>query len=217
MSHALDTLCPQGWTRFLLAPSLRIAGRISPMKLRRALVLDTRLVLLGAFAILASCSDGSAMSEAQVKEVRTQVEGALVNAYDLSKPGVLERMLSLYPKTGRVVSTSVGRVITSRDSLEGGIRYFNENVVANMQGARWIWDAMFVDVLSPTSAVVTASYHIPHKTPRGQDHVIAGAMTAVFVKRDGQWAIIQEHLSDVPPAPDAPSMEPMPASTKKSP
>ena len=157
------------------------------------------------------------MSEAQVKDVRTHVESALVSAYDLSKPGVELRMLSLYPTTGRVVSTSVGRVVASRDSLEGGIRYFNENVVANMRGARWIWDAMFVDVLSPTSAVVTASYHIPHKTPRNQDHVIAGAITAVFAKRDGKWVIIQEHLSDVPATPDEPSMAPAPAPTKKSP
>lgn len=157
------------------------------------------------------------MSEAQVKDVRTQVEGVLVSAYDLSKPNVMQRMMSLYPKTGRIVSTSVGRVVTSRDSLESGIKYFSENVVANMRGAHWIWDAMFVDVLSPTSAVVTASYHIPHKTPRNQDHVIAGAITAVFAKRDGKWVIIQEHLSDVPAAPDEPSMAPAPAPAKKLP
>lgn len=155
------------------------------------------------------------MSEAQKKDVRTQVEAALVNAYDLSKPDVTQRMLSLYPKSGRVVSTSVGRVTTSRDTLEAGIRYFWENVGSNMRGARWIWDAMYVDVLSPTSVVVTGSYHIPHKTPRNQDHVIGGAITAVFAKRDGNWSIIQEHLSDVPPAPNEPSMEPAPPSAKK--
>jgi hypothetical protein len=176
------------------------------------------LPAIGALVTLGACDRGGvAMSEAQVKEVRTKVESALVSAYDLSKPDVMRRMLSLYPKTGRVVSTSVGRVVTSRDSLESGIRYFNENIVANMQGARWIWDAMFVDVLSPASAVVTASYHIPHKTPRGQDHVIAGAITVVFALREGKWVIIQEHLSDVPPAPDEPSMAPAPASAKKTP
>jgi hypothetical protein len=31
----------------------------------------------------------------------------------------------------------------------------------------------------------------------GMNHVIAGAWTAVFQKRDGQWVIVQEHLSDV--------------------
>ena len=194
------------------APDTEIAGKISPMNRRLSAI---GLSAFSALLALGACGDGSQMSEAQVKDVRTQVEAALVNAYDLTKPGLEQRMMALYSQSGRVVSTSAGHVVSSRDTLAAGIRYFNENVVANMHDGRWIWDAMFVDVLSPTSAVVTASYRIPHKTPRNQDHLIAGAMTAVFARRDGQWVIIQEHLSDVPPAPDAPSMEPMPASTKK--
>jgi hypothetical protein len=55
-------------------------------------------------------------------------------------------------------------------------------------------------VLSPDAAVMTATYRVPHLTPRNQPHVIAGAWTAVFVRRDGRWMIVQEHLSDVPPA-----------------
>lgn len=157
------------------------------------------------------------MSESQIAEVRGQVQAALRLAYDLSKPGAAERMLSMYPQSGRVVSATAGRVVTSRDTLEAGIRYFWQNVGVNMRGARWIWDAMYVDVLSPTSAVVTGAYRIPHKTPRNEDHVIAGAITAVFAKRDGKWIIIQEHLSDVPDTPDAPTMAPAPAQARKSP
>jgi hypothetical protein len=37
----------------------------------------------------------------------------------------------------------------------------------------------------------------------GAPHVIGGAWTAVFARRDGRWAIVQEHLSDVPAAVDA--------------
>jgi len=148
------------------------------------------------------------MSEGQVSAVRTELETALREAYDLNKPDVSKRMLALYPATGRVVSASAGRITTSRDTLEAGIRYFWENVGVNMRGAKWIWDSLYVDVLSPTVAVVTGSYHIPHKTPRNQDHTIAGAMTAVFAKREGKWVIVQEHLSDLPEAPGAPSMEP---------
>ncbi|MEK7402439.1 MAG: nuclear transport factor 2 family protein [Gemmatimonadota bacterium] len=163
-----------------------------------------------------ACSDDDddhrlAMSPSQVAELRGQVETALRAAYDLSKPDVEKRMLALYPDSGRVVSASAGRVTTSRDTLEAGIRYFWRNVGVNMRGPQWIWDAIHVDVLSSTYAVVTGSYHIPHKTPRNLDHVIAGAMTAVFAKRDGKWVIIQEHLSDVPAQPNDPSMEPVPA------
>ena len=157
------------------------------------------------------------MTEAQVAGVRSEVEAALRDAYDLSHKDVEQRMLSLYPASGRVVSTSVGHVTISRDTLTAGIRYFWENVGVNMRGPRWIWDAMYVDVLSPTSAVITGAYHIPHKTPRNEDHVIAGAMTAVFAKRDGKWIIIQEHLSDVPQPLDAPSMEPAPVNPPKRP
>jgi hypothetical protein len=52
-------------------------------------------------------------------------------------------------------------------------------------------------VLTRNSAVVTATYHVPHLTPRGEPHTIAGAMTEVFVRRDGRWSVVQEHLSDL--------------------
>lgn len=125
------------------------------------------------------------------------------DAYDLSKPQVLDRMLELYPRSGRIVSASGGSVITSRDSLESGIRYFWNNVGVNMREPRWVWGRFYVDVLSPTSAVVTATYTIPHRNPRNEPHTLGGAMTAVFVKRDGRWVIIQEHLSDLPQGQDS--------------
>jgi hypothetical protein len=56
---------------------------------------------------------------------------------------------------------------------------------------------MHVEVLSRDAATLTTSYRVPHLTPKGEPHVIAGAWTAVFVRRGGRWVIIQEHLSDV--------------------
>ena len=155
------------------------------------------------------------MSDTDVAQIRREVAGALAGAYDLSKPDVEQRMLSLYGDTGRLVSASAGRVTTSHDTVAAGIRYFWRAVGVNMKNPKWIWDSSYVDVISPTAAVVTASYHIPHKTPRDQDHVIAGAMTALFVKRDGKWIIIQEHLSDLPQPPDAPSMAPAQSMPRK--
>jgi hypothetical protein len=49
--------------------------------------------------------------------------------------------------------------------------------------------------------VVTATYHVPHLTPRSEPHVIAGAWTAAFERRGGRWVIVQEHLSDLPQPP----------------
>lgn len=151
---------------------------------------------LAALAIACTPGGNAKPSEAQTAAIRGELEQAMRNAYDLTKPNVPERMLSLYPKSGRVVSATGGRVVTNRDSLESGIRYFWNNVGINMRDPRWVWDRFYVDVLSPTTAVVTATYSIPHRNPQNEPHVLGGAMTAVFEKRDGRWSIVQEHLSD---------------------
>jgi hypothetical protein len=167
------------------------------MRLRTAALLSFTLI---------SCSSAGGDAGPSTRErdaIRADVERAMREAYDLSKPDVVERMLSLYPKSGRVVSANSGRVSESRDSLAAGIRYFWESVGVNMREPRWVWDRFYVDVLSTNSAVVTATYHIPHKNPRNEPHVLGGAMTAVFEKRDGRWVIVQEHLSDLPQQPDS--------------
>jgi hypothetical protein len=109
-------------------------------------------------------------------------------------------MLSLYADSGRIVSATAGRVTTSRDSLAQGIHYFWRNVGVNMRQPQWIWTHTYVDVLSPTAAVFTGTYHVPHITPRGEPHDIGGAMTLVFEKQGSKWGVLQEHLSDVPAA-----------------
>ena len=135
----------------------------------------------------------------------------IVNAYDLTKPGdAVARLMSLYPDSGRVISASGGQVTTNRDSLEAGIRAFWTYVGRNMQQPKWEWGPMLVDLLAPDAAVLTTTYRVPHRTPAGDPHVIAGAWTAVFQRRGGRWVIIQEHLSDLPEALAMPGMAAMP-------
>lgn len=143
-----------------------------------------------------ACSRDSGLSAEEREAIRVEVETALRDAYDLARPGVLQRMLALYPREGSVVSAHSGRVVTSRDSLESGIRYFWEHVGVNMREPRWVWDSVFTEVLARDAAVVTASYRIPHLNPRNRPHVLGGAVTAVFRKREGRWVVVQEHLSD---------------------
>jgi ketosteroid isomerase-like protein len=142
----------------------------------------------------------SAQREAIVREIGAQFR----ETYDLSKPDVADRLLSLYPDSGRVVSATAGQMITTRDSLAEGIRYFWNNIGRNMRDPKWIWENMVVDVLAPDAAVMTATYRVPHLTPQGVPHVVAGAWTAVLVKRGGRWLIVQEHLSDAPATEVAP-------------
>jgi hypothetical protein len=169
-------------------------------------------LLLGACAPRAEAPLSAAERAAIADTLRTMV----VSAYDLTRPGDrVARMMSLYPPTGGVVSASGGRASVSRDSLAAGIRAFWEYVGQNMRDPTWTWDEWHIDVLSRDAAVVTATYHVPHLTPRGEPHTIAGAMTEVFQRRGGRWSVVQEHLSDLAAsAPDdstAAGMSSMPA------
>ena len=144
-------------------------------------------------------TDTTKLSVTQRAAIADTLRALLVHAYDLAQPGdPVTRLMSLYPAAGVVVSASGGQVSTSRDTLQAGIRAFWDNVGRNMRDPKWTWGIMHVDVLASDAAVITTTYRVPHLTPRGEPHVIAGAWTAVFQKRDGRWVIVQEHLSDAP-------------------
>ena len=162
--------------------------------------------ILGAAAIAQfACGPDSprAVSEAQRKAISDSLRHLVTNSYDLSKPDVVSRMMSLYPATGPILSASGGRVFTKRTELQTQISTFWQYVGSNMSSPKWEWTSMHFDVLAPDAAVMTATYRIPHINPQGMPHVIGGAWTALFVNRGGKWVVTQEHLSDVPAAPDS--------------
>jgi hypothetical protein len=162
--------------------------------------------LAAAMIVAAGCSrPAPSLSSSDRQAIVDSLTRQVKAAYDLSKPNVEQRLLSLYPPSGRVVSAASGQIITSRDTLAMGIQAFWNKVGVNMRQPRWIWDQMLFDVLAPDAAVMTAQYHVPHLTPRNMPHVIGGAWTAVFQKRGGRWYIIQEHLSDMPAMTDSAS------------
>lgn len=165
-------------------------------------------VLLSLIAAACTVPARERLSQGDSLAVVAELKRVLSEAYDLSRPKPYERMLSLYPGSGPVVSASGGRVQASRDSLESGIRYFWDNVGVNMRDPRWVWDTSHVAVLSPNAAVITATYHIPHRNPRNEPHVLGGAMTMVFQKRGARWLIVHEHLSDLPQGPDTSATNP---------
>ncbi|HKW12841.1 MAG TPA: DUF4440 domain-containing protein [Gemmatimonadaceae bacterium] len=147
---------------------------------------------------LAACGTRSVeLTPVQRTAIANEIDAKVRAAYDLSQPNLEQRMLSLYADTGRIVSASGGQVVASRDTLAKGIELFWKNVGANMRQPQWIWTHTYVDVLSPDAAVFTGTYRVPHLTPRGQPHEIAGAMTLVFEKRGAKWGVVQEHLSDL--------------------
>jgi len=169
-----------------------------PLRMSRSLVRPASLV---GFAIIAAACQPA--PSAQVDSARRQaiadtLTTLIRSAYDLKAANPVARFMSLYPDSGRVISASGGRVTTNRDALESGIKSFWEYVGRNMQNPTWIWGTPQVDVLSPDAAVVTTTYRIPHRTPAGEPHTVAGAWTAVFARRAGKWVIVQEHLSEIP-------------------
>jgi ketosteroid isomerase-like protein len=149
----------------------------------------------------AGCAAGSReLTPNQRRAIATEIDARVRDAYDLAKPGSEERMIALYADTGRIVSASTGRAIASRDTVIEGIKLFWKYVGANMKQPKWTWTNTYIDVLAPNAAVFTGTYRVPHLTPRGEPHEIAGAMTLVFEKRGEKWGVVQEHLSDAPPA-----------------
>jgi ketosteroid isomerase-like protein len=174
---------------------MAVASRVRRAALVAGWVLGT------SFTYSCAAADAPALTAAERSAITDTLRTLIVNAYDLSKPGdAVARLMSLYPPSGTVVSASGGQVSTSRDSIEIGLRTFWDNVGKNMRDAKWTWGEMHVDVLARDAAVVTSTYRVPHRTPRGEAHVFAGAWTAVFQRRGGRWVIVQEHLSDVPAA-----------------
>jgi ketosteroid isomerase-like protein len=156
--------------------------------------------LVGFTVIAAACqpSPSARVDPARRQAIADTLTTMIRSAYDLKAANPVARFMSLYPDSGRVISASGGRVTTNRDALESGIKSFWEYVGRNMQNPTWIWGTPQVDVLSPDAAVVTTTYRIPHRTPVGEPHTVAGAWTAVFARRAGKWVIVQEHLSEIP-------------------
>src|ERR1051325_2562408 len=166
--------------------------------MRTTMITPSRAVYAALALVLACRSQEPSATERAA--IAAEIEQEVKTAYDLSRPDVEKNFERLYADTGRIVSASGGRAIASRDTLFAGIHAFWQYVGSNMRNPTWMWDRMFVDVLSSDAAVMTATYHVPHLTPRNMPHIIGGAWTAVFRKENGRWVIVQEHLSDLPPA-----------------
>lgn len=155
-------------------------------------------VVLMLLAAVACFGPDQGVTAAQRSAAERAIRSEVTAAYDFTRPDVVGNLMALYAPSGRIVSASGGRVTTSRDSLRMGINAFWENVGRNMRDPHVQWTSMYIDVLAPDAAVMTATYRIPHIQPNGMTHVFGGAWTAAFARRGGRWSIVQEHLSDDP-------------------
>lgn len=160
----------------------------------RPLRSDLKQSLLAIVAVVAACTDGTGAAESD-QALADTLKAKIAAAYDLSRPGAIDRMTALYPDSGRVISASGGQIVVGIDSLRAGIGAFWENVGRNMRNPKWQWGDVYLDRLGPDAAVLTATWSIPHLTPMGAPHVIRGAWTAVFRRLEGRWLIVVEHLS----------------------
>src|SRR6185503_15468967 len=109
--------------------------------------------LVSGLAVVACATQ--APSTAERAAIAAEIEREVKSAYDLKNPDVVKSFLALYPDTGRIVSSSGGRVITSRDTIFQGIRDFWQYVGSNMKNPTWMWDRFLIDVLSRDAAVMT--------------------------------------------------------------
>ncbi|HEX9565645.1 MAG TPA: nuclear transport factor 2 family protein [Gemmatimonadaceae bacterium] len=155
-------------------------------------------------ALAAGCSaiagDQQPLSAAERAEITDTIRNRLVQTYVFDGQNPVPRFLSLYADTGRVVSAASGSFSITRDSVQAALTAFWLGAGQYMRDPTWTWGTWAIDVLSRDAAVVTARYTVPHWTPDGNPHVLGGAWTSVWTRRQGRWVIVQEHLSDVPRA-----------------
>lgn len=156
------------------------------------------LLLGGALPFLTACQQPEQIPPAERQAIADTLTALVSTAYDFRQPKVLERLLGLYPDSGRVISAAAGRVTTTRDTLAGELRGFWERVGRNMREPRFLLGSTYVDLITRNAAVVTLTYSIPHLTPRNTPHTVSGAWTMLWRRQGGRWRIVQEHLSDTP-------------------
>jgi ketosteroid isomerase-like protein len=161
-------------------------------------------IVLGLALVVGAGCGGSAAARpdpARDAALRDTLTAIIADAYDFSRPDVVSRLMALYPTSGPVVSAAAGRVSTTRAALQQSIGSFWQRIGQNMVGPKFVIGQRYATALGPDAAVLTITYTIPHHTPEGRPHTLGGAWTAVFVRRDGRWRIVQEHLSDLPAQP----------------
>src|SRR4051794_35264950 len=93
-----------------------------PTRAFRAIACTVAVVIIGASA----CTPRTAadMSSAEKKAIADSLKHLVVATYDLSKPDAVNRLMSLYPTQGRVISASGGVETTTRPELERAIQAF---------------------------------------------------------------------------------------------
>jgi len=153
-------------------------------------------------ALALGCSTAGApaaeLSSAERQAIADSIRTLLVDSYVFDGTDPVPRFMRLYADTGRVVSAASGGFTLARDSVQRALSTFWNTAGQYMQQPSWTWGAMSIDVLSRDAVVVTARYTVPHWTPEGRPHVLGGAWTSVWTHRPDRWAIVHEHLSDLP-------------------
>lgn len=165
---------------------------------RRAANRIVAVVLLPVLCSVAACRGADYVPAAERQAIADTLRALVARAYDFSVPDPPRQLLTLYPDSGRVISAAAGRVSTTRAALQAEITGFWQRVGQNMSAPKFEMGSSYVDVITRDAAVMTFTYSIPHRTPRGQPHTIGGAWTTLWRRQGGQWRIVQEHLSDAP-------------------
>ena len=185
-----------------MVPSAATVPDTPPVRLA-AIVRSLRAATVPCLALVGACTGASPGRPDRARDaaLRDTLTALIANAYDFSRPDVVQRLMALYPATDPVVSAAAGRVSTTRAALQQSIGSFWQRIGQNMVGPKFVIGQRYLTALGPDAAVLTLTYSIPHHTPEGLPHTLAGAWTAVFRREGGTWVIVQEHLSDVPPQP----------------
>src|SRR5438105_15257620 len=94
-----------------------------------------RSVVLSAVILTAACNQSSSdtLTPRERAAIADSLKHLVTNTYDLSKPDVVKRLMSLYPTDGGVISANTGSATTTRAALQQQIETFWKYVGSNMR------------------------------------------------------------------------------------
>ena len=150
-----------------------------------------RLVLSAvSLAFLAACQPATTeLTEEQkagIADTVTRIVRGIMEAAE-----ALDHEKHIAPFSDELVSADNGSVTTNWDSIRVADREF----MRSMSSVEGTFGEMFVEVLGPSAAVVTAPYEATLIDTTGTRMHVAGAGTYVFAQVAGRWRIIHMHRS----------------------
>jgi uncharacterized protein (TIGR02246 family) len=150
-----------------------------------------------AAALACACKPATEMTDAQRTAIGDSVSAAYHALFASVATRNVDSILAFYAPGDAWVAAELGMVYPSSDSVRAAFRSF----FGGLRAVEMTPDAPRVQVLGPTAAVATATFHGTATDTTGVTQELRAAYSAVYERRAEGWKIVQTHESVSMPAP----------------